>query len=490
MTTCYDVVYYKNMERDKLLKQYNKQRKINRNAIAFVDYVSSTTKGEYSVVGNYTGANNKVTIKHNKCGYVYEITPIYFKKGNRCPECTGSSHRRNQQEFVWLLGKKRPSYQLVGDYINTDTITTFKHLKCGYIFNARPTLILNYHSGCPQCNQSHGEEMIRHILDMYHIQYVPQKMFSGLKDTKQLSYDFYLPNQKVLIEYQGRQHYEPVDYFGGEAKFRKQQQHDKMKRNYAEHKGYQLVEVDYHFNTIGKVTKYLSDKIDLASSVSLGDIEFKEVPTKELYDLMLNYHYLHRKVNAKYAFGLYQDNKLKGMITYTPVRPSLSNSISDSATIDNTLELSRLYIKDEVSQNIPNITSQFVAWTLKQLKEQGNWFIISFADSGMNHVGSIYQACNFLYLGKTNQDWDIYSGKGRYSEHWVKGKDYRYRVLKTVKHRYLFLAGNKAFKKQAKDRLKRKVCSYPKADTKHYKPGENEPITIKDMKTGEIRKED
>ena len=484
------MVYYKDMERDKLLKQYIKQRKINSNATRFIDYVSDVTKGEYTVIGDYKGAKNKVKIKHNKCGFVYEITPIYFKRGKRCPNCTGSSHKRNQQEFVWLLNKKRPSYQLVGDYINTDTITVFKHLKCGYVFNARPTSIINYHSGCPQCNQSHGEEMIRRILDMYHIQYEPQKTFADLMDKKRLSYDFYLPSQKVLIEYQGYQHYGPVDYYGGEAKFKNQQKHDQMKRNYANQHGYQLVTVSYQYNTLGKVINYLSGQIDLASGVSLGDVEFKEVPTKEIYDLMLNSHYLHRKVNAKYAYGLYLNNELEGMITYTPVRPSLANSISDNATINNTLELSRLYIKDEVSQTTPNITSQFVSWTLKQLKKQGNWFVISFADSGMNHVGSIYQACNFLYLGKTNQDWDIYSGKGRYSEHWVKGKDYRYRVLKTVKYRYLFLVGGKLFKKQARASLKRKVRPYPKADTKHYQPGETEPIIIKDMKTGKIRKED
>ena len=81
MTNYFGMVYYKDMERDKLLKQYIKQRKISSNATRFIDYVSNITKGEYTVVGEYKGASNKVKVKHNKCGYVYEITPIYFKRG-------------------------------------------------------------------------------------------------------------------------------------------------------------------------------------------------------------------------------------------------------------------------------------------------------------------------------------------------------------------------------------------------------------------------
>ena len=193
MTNYYGMVYYRSMERDKLLKQYIKQRKINRNASAFYNYVSNTTKGEYTVLGKYTGVTNKIKVKHNKCGYVYEITPSYFRCGNRCP----------------------------------------------------------------QCNQSQGEEMIRHILDRYKIKYVPQKKFSDLKDVRQLSYDFYIPSQNILIEYQGRQHYQSIDYFGGEDRFKNQQKHDQMKLDYAKNKGYKLITIPYTVDTLSNIKNYL-----------------------------------------------------------------------------------------------------------------------------------------------------------------------------------------------------------------------------------------
>ena len=34
-----------------------------------------------------------------------------------------------------------------------------------------------------------------------------------------LSYDFYIPNNNVVIEFQGKQHFEPIEYFGGKEYF-------------------------------------------------------------------------------------------------------------------------------------------------------------------------------------------------------------------------------------------------------------------------------
>ena len=61
-----------------------------------------------------------------------------------------------------------------------------------------------------------------------------------------LSYDFYLPNQNLLIECQGEQHYYPVDIYGGEEHFEIQQEHDRRKREYATANGYNLIEIPYY----------------------------------------------------------------------------------------------------------------------------------------------------------------------------------------------------------------------------------------------------
>lgn len=67
----------------------------------------------------------------------------------------------------------------------------------------------------------------------------------------------YIPSQNILIEYQGLQHYEPIDYFGGEKQFDRQQKHDQLKRDYARKNGYNLIEVPYIEDTYEKIKEYL-----------------------------------------------------------------------------------------------------------------------------------------------------------------------------------------------------------------------------------------
>lgn len=89
------------------------------------------------------------------------------------------------------------------------------------------------------------------------IKYDYQKTFDDLKDTQPLSYDFYISDQNILIEYQGIQHYQPVNLWGGEAKFEYQQKHDKLKLDYARDHGYTLITVPYTEDTFSKIKKYL-----------------------------------------------------------------------------------------------------------------------------------------------------------------------------------------------------------------------------------------
>lgn len=55
--------------------------------------------------------------------------------------------------------------------------------------------------------------------------------------------------------------------------------------------------------------------------------------------------------------------------------------------------------------------SYFVAYCLRQLKKE-NWIVVSYSDTGMNHHGYIYQACNFIYTGCTKERTDIWTPKG------------------------------------------------------------------------------
>lgn len=61
----------------------------------------------------------------------------------------------------------------------------------------------------------------------------------------QMSYDIYISELKIAIEYQGEQHFKPVDYFGGEESFKKVQIRDKEKQQLSKEKGIKLIYINY-----------------------------------------------------------------------------------------------------------------------------------------------------------------------------------------------------------------------------------------------------
>ena len=117
---------------------------------------------------------------------------------------------------------------------------------------------------CPYCHIAKGEDKITHYLLDNNIQFKPQKSYDDLHGVNggNLSYDFYLPEFNLLIEYQGEQHEHPIEYFGGKEKFICQQEHDRRKREYAQSHGIELLEIWYYdFNNIEDI---LNNKILIA----------------------------------------------------------------------------------------------------------------------------------------------------------------------------------------------------------------------------------
>ena len=59
------------------------------------------------------------------------------------------------------------------------------------------------------------------------------------------SYDIYIPTVKIAIEYQGKQHYESIKFFGGEEAYKNGVKRDKKKRKISEENGIILIEWKY-----------------------------------------------------------------------------------------------------------------------------------------------------------------------------------------------------------------------------------------------------
>lgn len=100
---------------------------------------------------------------------------------------------------------------------------------------------------CPECKESHGEKEIRKYLNIHNIDFIPQKEFPdlvGVSEWKPLPYDFYLPKQNILIEYQGEFH-DGTAYQQTEEDYVVRQEHDRRKKKYAESHNIRLLEIWY-----------------------------------------------------------------------------------------------------------------------------------------------------------------------------------------------------------------------------------------------------
>ena len=120
----------------------------------------------------------------------------------------------------------------------------------------------NNGTDCPYLTMYKGEEYIKQYLQENNTVYYAQQKFSNLFgiNNGKLSYDFAIPDVKsrfILIEYNGIQHYESDEFFGGEEQFKKQQEHDRRKREYAKQHGYKLITIKYTHDTYEKVAEYL-----------------------------------------------------------------------------------------------------------------------------------------------------------------------------------------------------------------------------------------
>lgn len=223
------------------------------------------------------------------------------------------------------------------------------------------------------------------------------------------------------------------------------------------------------------------------------NMDVRRITYEDTKPFLLKKHYAHRMPSISYAFGLFIEDELHGVCTFgTPASRSLCKGICGEDYIPYVLELNRLYLDDEVSLGVKNVTSQFVSKCFNLLKKEQDFIIVSYADSGMNHVGYIYQALSFLYTGKTDSRTDRYTGKNKHSRHYDKNAEQVYRSIRTSKYRYVKFIGSKGFKKKVRKALNYPVMNYPKNEARpmmHYNVGDTEPKYLKVMKTGEIIEE-
>lgn len=240
-----------------------------------LDFIERSKKmgvfDEYIFLDKYV--NNKTPIRaiHKVCGNEVSIIPReWFRGKNRCRKCTINKKWRKPE--ISIENEKAKINSCLGNnYKLIDVSFLTKHGKGSYYAKILNLSTKEYKtvradhitSDKRYLSSTHiksvGELRIKSYLERRGIDYVSPKTFEGLKDKQKLHYDFYLPNNRVLIEYQGEQHFNADKQIScNPHAYELQVKHDEMKRSYAKNNNYTLYEIPYTIYSYSEIYRYMN----------------------------------------------------------------------------------------------------------------------------------------------------------------------------------------------------------------------------------------
>ena len=236
-------------------------KRMRKGTSRYKEEVKELVGSEYSILGRY-GVDNKEKVKtvHTTCGHVYYVSPHEFLSGRRCPKCFGTplkTQEEFEEEVHSLVGDE---YSVVGKYVSTGKPIEIKHNTCGKVNNVTPNSFLRG-SRCFNCNRylSKGESAIEEYLKDNDVYFEKEYRFEDLKNSHLLRFDFAVLDGseiKALIEYDGIQHFEPVDFFGGDSRLEYQKRNDALKNSYCRENNLKLIRIPYwDYDNIGSILK-------------------------------------------------------------------------------------------------------------------------------------------------------------------------------------------------------------------------------------------
>lgn len=222
----------------------------------FIEKANKIHKNKYDYsLTNYINNQTKIKIICSKHG-LFEQMPYSHLQGFKCSQCYNEDRLYNTQRFIELSKLKHGNFY---DY----SLVKYEHS------SKKVEIICPEHGifeqnagahirgvGCPVCKSSKGEKEIRLFLENQNINFTTQHIFENCKDERYLPFDFYLPDYKICIEYDGLQHFKPIDYFGGEKTLQIMKSHDKIKTNFCLENNIKLLRIKYNENILEKLQSY------------------------------------------------------------------------------------------------------------------------------------------------------------------------------------------------------------------------------------------
>ena len=238
----------------------NKQRKPVDALIVEFENIHGKGKYGYEKVGqSYTNNKTDISIFCNTHQQFFVQAPVNHLRGCGCPICAIENTTRLKptdilvSEFIDLYGDSQFDYTKV---VNTGAANRVEItcMTCGHTFKQTPSSHLRG-NGCPRCKESSNESRIRKFLSSREIANHPQWNFSrACKNPatgRPLTFDFYLPDYNLCIEFDGIQHSRPFSFSSDQStetklrNFKSTSHRDQVKNQFCVDNGIHLVRISH-----------------------------------------------------------------------------------------------------------------------------------------------------------------------------------------------------------------------------------------------------
>jgi hypothetical protein len=214
----------------------------------------------------------------------------------------------------------------------------------------------------------------------------------------------------------------------------------------------------------------LFDVEDVVVQPKVRDMIVAPVSVSDVAEFARRYHYTGFEGSALWRWGLWNNAVLHGVVAYNLPTRSVCESVFGPDHFDKVWHMGRLVLSEDSPRNSE---SRLIGLSLKEIEKTrpGIWAVLTYADPSVGHIGTVYQATNAIYTGRSDASSVRYYIDKNGKRHGTRATSCRTDEAETrgwtlhrgeTKHRYVYILGNKTQRRQRLQMLKYPILPYPK----------------------------
>lgn len=157
--------------------------------------------------------------------------------------------------------------------------------------------------------------------------------------------------------------------------------------------------------------EYMAEGTPSVPHLDVGRAEIRRVSYALAKQIILKYEWLGTMTPSRHHYGLFFGPWCAGVVCYTFVTATVYGHKEFCVTRDEFVTLSRGAC---VHWAPPGANSRLVSVSLRLLAEDSDCkVVVAYSDEDAGEIGTIYQACNWFYIGRGQSNYQFIAPNGR-----------------------------------------------------------------------------